>query len=63
MMINDDEELEEWIDTAPLRPKKIGRVKIQIRPVRHLLFSSIPGEFLFEDEDDDNALFDTNRTI
>ena len=64
MIINDlqSEVEEEWVDTAPLNSKKLGRIKIQMRPIRRLVFSSVPGEFSLED-DDDEALSSANRTL
>ena len=64
MIINDiqSEVEEEWVDTAPLNPKKLGRIKIQMRPIRRLVFSSVPGEFSLED-DDDEALSSANSTL
>lgn len=45
---SDADESEDWVDTAVMRPQCLGRVRVNIRSVRPLQFSSAPGEFSFE---------------
>ena len=42
--------IDEWRDTAHLVPQVVSRVKLNIKSVKHLEFSSIEGEFDFEED-------------
>jgi len=36
---------DEWIDAAPLRLKRVGRIKVKIRSVRKMTFTPMEGDF------------------
>ena len=42
--------MNEWYDTAHLIPKVVGKVKLRIVRTKILQFSSLEGEFEFEDD-------------
>ena len=43
-------DIDEWRDTAHLVPQVVSKVKLNIKLIKHLEFSSIEGEFDFEED-------------